>query len=86
LPDRTQLLDSNGNVREGVARERDAPAGFTPDVLATFEREPELIDVSCELWSPGCPLFPMCDEADLPMAGQDLEIGSLECLFKQYAG
>jgi hypothetical protein len=28
-----------------VARERDAPAGFTPDVLATFEREPELIDV-----------------------------------------
>jgi putative restriction endonuclease len=23
----------------------DAPAGFTPDVLATFEREPELIDV-----------------------------------------
>ena len=34
-----------GNVREGVARERDAPAGFTPDVLAMFEREPELIDV-----------------------------------------
>jgi len=25
--------------------ERDAPAGFTPDVLAAFEREPELIDV-----------------------------------------
>jgi hypothetical protein len=45
LPDRTQVLDANGNVREGVARERDAPAGFTPDVLATFEREPELIDV-----------------------------------------
>ena len=45
LPDRAQLLDANGNVREGVARERDAPAGFTPDVLATFEREPELIDV-----------------------------------------
>jgi hypothetical protein len=37
LPDRAQLLDANGNVREGVARERDAPAGFTPDVLATFE-------------------------------------------------
>jgi hypothetical protein len=45
LPDRAQFLDANGNVREGVARERDAPAGFTPDVLATFERDPELIDV-----------------------------------------
>jgi putative restriction endonuclease len=45
LPDRAQLLDANGNVREGVARERDVPAGFTPDVLAAFEREPELIDV-----------------------------------------
>jgi putative restriction endonuclease len=45
LPHRTQLLDANGNVREGVARERDAPAGFTPDVLARFEREPELIDI-----------------------------------------
>jgi putative restriction endonuclease len=45
LPARAQLLDANGNVREGVARERDAPAGFTPDVLATFEQEPELIDV-----------------------------------------
>ena len=45
LPDRAQLLDAKGNIREGVARERDAPAGFTPDVLATFEREPELIDV-----------------------------------------
>jgi putative restriction endonuclease len=45
LPARAQLLDANGNVREGVARERDAPAGFTPDVLATFEQEPELIEV-----------------------------------------
>jgi hypothetical protein len=45
LPARAQLLDAKGNVREGVARERDAPAGFTADVLATFEREPELIDV-----------------------------------------
>jgi hypothetical protein len=40
LPDCAYLLDAKGNVRE-----RDAPAGFTPDVLATFEREPELIDV-----------------------------------------
>jgi putative restriction endonuclease len=46
LPDRAQLLDAKGNVREGVARERDAPAGFTPDVLATFEREPQLIDLA----------------------------------------
>jgi putative restriction endonuclease len=45
LPARAQLLDAKGNVREGIARERDAPAGFTADVLATFEREPELIDV-----------------------------------------
>jgi hypothetical protein len=45
LPARAQLLDAKGDVREGVARERDAPAGFTPDVLATFEREPDLIDV-----------------------------------------
>jgi len=41
LPDRAQLLDAKGNVREGVARERNAPAGFTPDVLATFELAPE---------------------------------------------
>jgi hypothetical protein len=45
LRDRAQLLDAEGNVREGVARERDARAGFTLNVLATFEREPELIDV-----------------------------------------
>jgi hypothetical protein len=45
LPDRAQLLDAKGNVREGVARERDVPAGFTPDMLATFEREPELGEV-----------------------------------------
>jgi putative restriction endonuclease len=45
LPARAQLVDAKGNVREGVARERDAPAGFTPDVLATFERVHELIDV-----------------------------------------
>ena len=44
LPDRADLFDAGGNIREGVARECDAPAGFTPDVLATFEREPELID------------------------------------------
>jgi hypothetical protein len=36
---------TQGQPPPGVARERDAPAGFTPDVLATFEREPELIDV-----------------------------------------
>jgi putative restriction endonuclease len=45
LPDRAQLFDAKGNVREKVARERDAPAGFALDVLAAFEREPELIDV-----------------------------------------
>jgi putative restriction endonuclease len=45
LPDRAQLVDATGNVRERLARERDAPAGFTRDVLATFERVPELIDV-----------------------------------------
>jgi len=45
LPDRADLFDVGGNIREGVARERDAPAGFTLDVLATFEREPDLIDV-----------------------------------------
>jgi putative restriction endonuclease len=28
-----------------VARQRDAPAGFTSEVLAAFDREPELIDV-----------------------------------------
>jgi putative restriction endonuclease len=37
LPDRADLFDAGSNIREGVARERDAPAGFTPDVLATFE-------------------------------------------------
>jgi hypothetical protein len=30
LPDRAQLLDAKGNVREEIARERDVPAGFTP--------------------------------------------------------
>ena len=45
LPDRANLFDVGGNVREGVARERDVPAGFAPEVLAAFEREPELIDV-----------------------------------------
>jgi hypothetical protein len=39
------LFDAGGNIREAVARERDVPAGFTPDVLATFEREPELIEI-----------------------------------------
>jgi hypothetical protein len=41
---RADLFDARGNIREGVAREQDPPAGFTPEVLATFEREPELID------------------------------------------
>jgi len=43
LPD--PACDAGGNIREGVARQRDTPAGFAPDVLATFEREAELIDV-----------------------------------------
>ena len=46
LPDRAALLDAGGNIREGIARQRDTPAGFTPEVLATFEREPELIDIA----------------------------------------
>jgi putative restriction endonuclease len=50
-PDRTRLLDAKGNVREGVARGRDAAVGFTPDVLATYEREPELIKGSCRTTS-----------------------------------
>jgi hypothetical protein len=28
MPDRAQLLDAKGNVREGIAREWDTPAGF----------------------------------------------------------
>jgi putative restriction endonuclease len=44
LPDPAELLDAEGNIREGIARQRDGSAGFTPDVLATFERQPELID------------------------------------------
>jgi putative restriction endonuclease len=39
------LLDAAGEVRAGVARERDAPARFAPEVLVAFERAPELIDV-----------------------------------------
>ena len=35
-----------GNIREGVARQRHTLAGFAPDVLASFEREPEFIDVA----------------------------------------
>jgi putative restriction endonuclease len=46
LPDCADLFDAGGNIREGVARQRDARAGFAADVLATFEREPELIDVA----------------------------------------
>jgi hypothetical protein len=42
---RAEFVDARGNVRERLARERDAPAGFAPDVLATFERELELIDI-----------------------------------------
>jgi putative restriction endonuclease len=45
LPNRAQLVDAKGNVRERAARERDAPAGFSPDVLEIFKRAPELIDV-----------------------------------------
>jgi hypothetical protein len=46
LPDYAELVDPKGNVREQLARQRDAPAGFAPDVLATFEHAPELIDVA----------------------------------------
>jgi hypothetical protein len=45
MPDCADLFDAGGNIREPVARGRDAPAGFTPEVLAAFEREPEPIDV-----------------------------------------
>jgi hypothetical protein len=45
LPDPAGLFDAGGNIWEGMARQRDARAGFAPDVLATFECEPELIDV-----------------------------------------
>jgi hypothetical protein len=55
LHDRAELFDAGGNIREGVARERDAPAGFGPDVLATFEREPELIDVAHTVVSDSAP-------------------------------
>jgi putative restriction endonuclease len=52
LPHREEPTDAAGNIREALARERDAPAGFMPEVLATFAREPELIDVaSIRLWS-----------------------------------
>lgn len=44
LPDAGTLVDVKGNVREALARERDAAAGFAPEVLAAFAREPELID------------------------------------------
>ncbi len=40
------LFDAGSDIREGIARQRNAPAGFTPEVLALFEREPELIDVA----------------------------------------
>ena len=46
LADVPGLFDAGGNIREGVARQRDTPAGFAPDVLATFEREPGLIDIA----------------------------------------
>ena len=46
LTDAADLFDAGGNIREGVARQRDARAAFAPDVLATFEREPELIDAA----------------------------------------
>ncbi len=38
LPDAETLVDAKGNVWEMLARERDAVAGFTPDVLAAFAR------------------------------------------------
>jgi hypothetical protein len=34
LPDRADLFDAADNIREGVARERNGPAGFTPDVCS----------------------------------------------------
>jgi len=40
------LSDAGGNIREGIARQCDVRAGFAPDVLATFDREPELVDVA----------------------------------------
>ena len=46
LADVPGLFDACGNVRQGIARQRDTPAGFGPDVLATFERSPELVDVA----------------------------------------
>jgi hypothetical protein len=39
LPIAPSSSTQNGNVREGVARERDVPASFTPEGLAAFERE-----------------------------------------------
>src|SRR5688572_10163658 len=42
LSETADLFDAGGNFREGIARHRDARAGFAPDVLAAFEREPEL--------------------------------------------
>jgi putative restriction endonuclease len=45
LEDRDELVDASGNVRAPLARQRDARAGFTPEVLAAFQRYPELIDV-----------------------------------------
>ena len=46
VPDREMLTDRAGNVRGAVARKQNAPAGFTPEVLELFAREPELIDVA----------------------------------------
>jgi len=46
LPAPAGLFDAGDSIREQIARQRDAPAGFAPDVLAIFEHEPELIDVA----------------------------------------
>jgi putative restriction endonuclease len=46
LSDTADLFDAGGNIREGIARQRDVRAGFASYVLATFDREPELIDVA----------------------------------------
>lgn len=45
VENREQLVGANGDLRAPLARERDARAGFTPNVLAAFEQNPELIDV-----------------------------------------
>ena len=45
LEGREKLLGPGGDLRVAAARQLDARAGFTPEVLAAFDRYPELIDV-----------------------------------------